>query len=148
VGPALGRADSAMREISSEKSGELSEGRVWFNRKNSVCTLGITDSAIEEIGGVDSVEISSEGDEFKAGDVLATIEGNRGRIEVVAPVAGTIDSINEAAAKEPEIVSEDPLEEGWLVKIAIENGSENAQDSSEDDGEPGEGEEESEDDEE
>jgi glycine cleavage system H lipoate-binding protein len=34
-----------------------------------------------------------------------------------------IQEINEAAKEEPDMVTEDPLEEGWLVKIEIQDSS-------------------------
>jgi glycine cleavage system H protein len=42
---------------------------------------------------------------------------------VTTPASGIVQEVNEAAKDEPDMVSEDPLEEGWLVKLEIEDTS-------------------------
>ena len=42
---------------------------------------------------------------------------------VIAPATGIVSEVNEAAKAEPDMVSEDPLEEGWLIKLEIEDTS-------------------------
>ena len=86
-------------------------------------TLGMTSSAIEEIGSVQSIDFPEEGLDFEKGEIIVTIEGTNGSFEVSAPASGIVQEINEAAKEEPEMVSDDPLEEGWLVKIEIQDTS-------------------------
>ena len=111
-----------MAEV-APKNGEFHEGKLWFQRKGSTVLVGLTSSAIEEIGEIESIEFPDEGDDFEKGEVLVTVEGTNGKLEVSTPAAGIVQEINEAAKEEPEMVSEDPLEEGWLVKIEIEDTS-------------------------
>ncbi len=115
-----------MAEAASQvpKSGEFSEGKLWFRRKGSVLTIGMTSHAIEGLGALQAVDLPEEGEEYQKGDVLTMVEGSGGNLEVVAPVSGAIYEVNEAVKEEPEIAVEDPLEEGWLVKIEIEDNSE------------------------
>lgn len=105
------------------KNGEYLEGKLWFHRKGTTVTLGLTNAAIEEIGQVESLELPDEGDDFDKGDVVVTVDGTQGKLEVIAPAAGIIHEINEAAQEEPDMVSEDPLEEGWLIKLEIQDTS-------------------------
>lgn len=105
------------------KEGEFLDGKLWFSRKLSVVTVGLTSAAIEEIGAVESVELPEDGDDFSKGDVVATIDGSNGTLEVIAPASGFVSEINEITTKNPEVVSEDPLEEGWLFKLQIEDAS-------------------------
>ena len=105
------------------RNGEYLDGKLWFLRKGSIVTVGLTDSAIEEVGSVQSIEFPSEGDDFDKGDVVVTVDGSQGKLEVITPAAGVIQEINEAAQSEPDRVSEDPLEEGWLVKLEIQDSS-------------------------
>ncbi|MEK6706083.1 MAG: glycine cleavage system protein H [Bdellovibrionota bacterium] len=101
--------------------GEYLGGRLWFELKNTVVILGVTDFVIEQIGSVESVEFPDEGQDFNKGDVIATLEGSNGSFEVTAPASGAIQEINEAVRFEPERVSEDPTDEGWLVKFRIKD---------------------------
>lgn len=110
-----------MTSDGAPKSGEFLDGKLWFERRTNIVTVGVTNAAIEEIGQVEGVEFPSEGDDFDKGEVIATLDGNTGRLEILAPAAGVIQDINQTAAKEPDIISEDPLEEGWLVKLEIQD---------------------------
>lgn len=103
------------------KAGEFQEGKVWFARRGSLIQFGVTSSVIDELGEVESVEFSDEGETVAKGDHLVTVEGTRGKFEFLAPTDGNIEAINETAKEEPGIVSEDPLEEGWLVKVQVDD---------------------------
>ena len=105
------------------KNGEFFDGKLWFHRKGSTVTLGMTSLAVEEVGEVQSIEFPDEGADFGKGDVVVTIDGSNGKLEVVAPATGIVQEVNEAAKEEPDMVSDDPLEEGWLVKLEIEDTS-------------------------
>lgn len=106
------------------KNGEFLDGKLWFHRKGHVVTLGLTNLAVEEVGEVQSIEFPDEGTDFGKGDPMITVDGSNGRIEVIAPATGIVSEVNEAAKSEPDMVSEDPLEEGWLIKLEIEDKSE------------------------
>jgi glycine cleavage system H protein len=106
------------------KDGEFFEGKLWFHRKGSLVTVGVTSLGIEQIGEVASVEFPDEGADFQKGEILLTVDGSLGRLEVATPASGIVQEVNEAAKDEPDMVSEDPLEEGWLVKLEIEDTSE------------------------
>jgi glycine cleavage system H protein len=111
-----------MAEI-APKNGEFLDGKLWFHRKGSVVTLGLTVNAIEELGSVETLELPNEGDDFDKGDIVVTVAGSQGKIEVITPAAGLIQEVNEAAQDEPDRVTEDPLEEGWLVRLEIQDSS-------------------------
>ena len=103
------------------KNGEFLDGKLWFSRKGTLLTLGMTSMAVEEIGSVESLEFPDEGDDFEKGDIVVTAFGSNGKVEIVTPATGIIQEINEAAKEQPEMVSEDPLEEGWLIKLEIQD---------------------------
>lgn len=105
------------------KNGEFLEGKLWFQRKGSVLVVGLTNSAVEDVGSVESIEFPNEGDDFDKGDVVVTVDGSNGKLEVITPAAGIIQEVNEAAQSEPDMVTEDPLEEGWLFKLEIQDSS-------------------------
>ena len=109
-----------MSEI-APKNGEFQDGKLWFQRRGTTVTVGLTNTAIEEIGDIEGIELPNEGDDFDKGDVVVTIEGTKASFEVTTPAAGVIHEINDTAKTEPELVAEDPLEEGWLVKLEIQD---------------------------
>jgi glycine cleavage system H protein len=84
-------------------------------------TLGLTSSAIDTLGEIESLELPEEGDDFVKGEAVGSVDGTHGSLEIVAPASGVVSEINAAAQGEPEMVSEDPLEEGWLIKLEIQD---------------------------
>jgi glycine cleavage system H protein len=98
-------------------------------------TIGLTSLATEELGQVESVEFPDEEADFVKGDVVVTIDGTNGKFEVTTPASGIVKEINEQAQKEPDMITEDPLEEGWLIKLEIEDVSDLHEYASDDDDE-------------
>lgn len=100
--------------------GEFQGGKLWFTRRGSVLTLGLTSRAIESLGDLESIELPEEGDHFDSGDSLVVVEGNQGEIDLPAMSKGVVLEVNPIAS-DLTVVSEDPTEEGWLIKFQIEN---------------------------
>ena len=87
----------------------------------SVFRLGITEFAQDELGDVVFVELPEVGADFGTGDEIGTIESVKAVAELYTPVAGTIVAVNEKVSDTPELLNEDPLGEGWLVRVAVED---------------------------
>ena len=85
------------------------------DRKNY--TIGLTDYAIEQLGGIVFLELPEVGASFNKGDVFATVESVKAASEIYMPISGTITEINENAVDAPETLNENNYEQGWLVKV-------------------------------
>jgi len=89
----------------------------WVRVQDDVCVLGITEFAQQELGEVVFVELPEVGQVFDSGDEVGTIESVKAVAEVYTPVAGEVVEINEAVVDDPELINEDPHQEGWLIKV-------------------------------
>ena len=65
------------------------------------------------------VELPDAGSEFSQGDTVGTIESVKAVADLYLPVSGEIVEVNEAVIDNPEIVNSDPMEEGWLIKVRL-----------------------------
>lgn len=106
------------------RHGEFLNGKLWFESEDGLVTVGLTSCAIDELGELEDISLPDEGEDFSKGEVIAIVEGSKGNLEILMPLAGVVESVNGCAAKEPDRVAEDPLEEGWLIKIKLENPNE------------------------
>ena len=88
---------------------------------DGLATVGITDYAQSELGDIVFVELEPEGTEVEAEGALGTVEAVKTVSELFAPVAGTIEALNEALDGAPETVNSDPYGEGWMAKIRPAN---------------------------
>ncbi|MBS1958822.1 MAG: glycine cleavage system protein H [Bdellovibrionales bacterium] len=103
---------------------EYDEGRIWFKQKGKVVTVGLTEKALEEIGSVQTVSLPIEGDECSQDDAVGEVEGAKATFEIIAPMDGTITSINDSLNEDTEILANDCLDEGWIYKIRVESAAE------------------------
>jgi glycine cleavage system H protein len=89
----------------------------WIRVQDDVCVLGITEFAQQELGEVVFVELPEVGQVFDSGDEVGTIESVKAVAEIYTPLAGEVVEINEAVVDDPELINEDPHQEGWLIKV-------------------------------
>lgn len=100
---------------------EYNDGKLWFVKKSDSLTIGITNNALDEIGDIEAIDLPGEGDDFDKDDVLCEIDGSQGNFKVYAPAAGFITEVNSPVAEDLSILAEDPIDEGWLVKMEFQD---------------------------
>lgn len=98
-----------------------SKDHEWVRVQGNEATIGITDYAQNSLGDVVYVELPKSGDEFAANEAFGSVESVKAVSEVFTPVAGTVASINESLADEPETVNSDPYGKGWMIRIKMKN---------------------------
>jgi glycine cleavage system H protein len=84
---------------------------------DGLAAVGVTDYAQQELGDIVFVELEPAGTALDAGAPFGTVEAVKTVSELFAPVAGTVEAVNEALGDAPEKVNEDPYGEGWMVKL-------------------------------
>lgn len=95
----------------------------WIKLDGNIATIGITDFAQRELGDIVYVDINTVGKSLGAEEVFGTVEAVKTVSDLFLPVAGTIKEVNPALEKQPELVNNDPYNEGWMVKVEISNPS-------------------------
>ncbi len=111
----------AAKESRSGSLIEYNDGKLWFHKKLNVVTIGITLSALDDTGDIEGISLPSEGDDFDKDDIVCEIDGADGSMKVVAPAAGFVLEVNDPISEDVQILNEDPIDEGWLVKLEIQD---------------------------
>lgn len=93
-------------------------------KENDNYIIGITDFAVEQLGDIVFVELPEVDSEFTQGDIFGTIESVKAASEIYAPVSFKVKEINEEAIERPELLNQNPYQDGWLVKVELTNPSE------------------------
>jgi glycine cleavage system H protein len=93
----------------------------WIKLEGNVATIGVTDFAQRELGDIVYVEIETKGKSLTAETVFGTVEAVKTVSDLFMPISGTIDEVNTALEKEPELVNTDPYGEGWMIKMTVDN---------------------------
>ena len=86
----------------------------------STALVGITDFAQHELGDIVFVELKPVGTSVKEHEVFGTVEAVKTVADLFAPVAGELLALN-PLLDSAEIVNQDPYNDGWLVKMKVEN---------------------------
>ena len=79
--------------------------------------IGVSEFAIDQLGDIVFVELADSGATLQKGETFGTIESVKAVEEVYLPFSGKIISINETVVDNPEVLQNDPIGEGWLIKI-------------------------------
>jgi glycine cleavage system H protein len=79
--------------------------------------IGITDFAQDALGDVVFVTVPDVGASVTAGTAMGELESTKSVADVVAPVTGTVEAINERLDGEPELVNADPYGDGWIALV-------------------------------
>ena len=96
----------------------------WLHVDQGKGTMGITDFAQHELGDIVYVELPEPGRQFKAGEVIGTIESVKAVSEIYAPVSGEVLEVNSALGDEPQKVNRDPHGEGWICRVSLADSGE------------------------
>ena len=94
----------------------------WIKIDGDTMLIGITDFAVEELSnGNDSdlvyCDLPEVGRMLDKGETFGEIESVKAVSDLNTPVAGEIVEINSAIEEHLEILSTDPWEKGWMVRI-------------------------------
>ena len=98
-----------------------SKDHEWVRVEGDQAIIGVTDYAQNSLGDVVYVELPKAGDKFAASEPFGSVESVKAVSEVFTPIAGSITSINEALADEPEKVNSDPYGDGWMIRLKMDN---------------------------
>lgn len=94
----------------------------WIRiEKNNIAIIGITDYAQKQLGDIIFIELPKIGKEFLKGDEIAVVESVKAASEVYSGISGKIVDVNDKLLSKPQIVNENPENQGWFVKVEINN---------------------------
>ena len=90
-------------------------------------TVGITDFAQKKLGDIVYVELPEVDAQFNKDDDIAVVESVKAASDVKSPVSGIVTEINDVLEDEPEKVNSNPTDEGWFLKLKLDNPDEVAE---------------------
>ena len=93
----------------------------WVKLEDGKARIGITDYAQKQLREVVFTELPEVGDEIVKGEPFGTVESVKSVSDLVAPLSGKIEEVNEEVVDNPQLINEDPYGEGWLIVISPSN---------------------------
>jgi glycine cleavage system H protein len=96
----------------------------WARVEDGVVTVGVTDYAQENLGEVVYVELPEEGAKVSRAEAFGVVESTKAVSDLYAPVSGTVVEVNDTLLDSPELINEDPYEDGWMIRIEMSDSRE------------------------
>ncbi len=103
--------------MASPDDRRYAETHEWHKLQDGLVTVGLTRFAVDELTDITYVDITQLEGDIGAGGVFGEIESVKATSELYCGIAGTIVAVNQAAIDNPQIINQDPFEQGWLIKI-------------------------------
>jgi glycine cleavage system H protein len=98
-----------------------SESGIWVQVEDNLARVGLSDYVQQSSGDVAFAEIEPAGTQLSQGGHLGQIETIKVAIELLSPVSGTVQAVNEELEVSPELINQDPYGQGWLALIALDD---------------------------
>ncbi len=95
------------------------ESHEWVHVDGDIGTIGITDHAQKQLGEIVYLELPEVGHLYNADEEFGTVESVKAVSELFTPASGEVVEINKAAVAEPGIINDDPLGDGWLIRLKL-----------------------------
>jgi glycine cleavage system H protein len=97
----------------------------WVRVEGDQAVIGISDYAQDQLGDIVYLELpwdagSSVSRETKFGD----IESVKATSELISPISGEVVKSNDALKDTPELINDNPYDQGWMLTIKLSNPAE------------------------
>ncbi len=99
----------------------FSKEHTWIKIENKTGTVGITAFAQGELGEIVYVDLPNVGDDFKQDEVFGSVEALKTVSDLFIPLSGEVTAVNENLLDNPTLVNEKPFDDGWIIKLKIDN---------------------------
>ncbi|MEW6087059.1 MAG: glycine cleavage system protein GcvH [bacterium] len=91
----------------------------WVKVEGNLATIGITDYAQSELGEIVFVELPEIESEVEHLTEFGVVESVKTVSDLYSPVSGVIIETNEELLDSPEIVNDSPYDDGWMIKVEM-----------------------------
>lgn len=93
-------------------------GHAWVRvLRPGMALIGCDDFAQKLVGHIERITLPAEGDELRQGEPAWSFVVDGRRVDMVSPVTGKVTAVNQMAATDPQLVSNDPYDGGWLLRV-------------------------------
>ena len=93
----------------------------WVRIENGKARMGVTDYAQKQLREIVFAELPSTGGTITQNEPFGSVESVKAVSDLIAPLSGTMEQVNEEVTSKPELLNEDPYDKGWLLVVAPSN---------------------------
>jgi len=105
-------------ELQVRKGFYYTRDDLWVSVENGKAKVGVSDYLQKTSGDVAFVEVAKPGSTVERGKEFGTMESAKTTVELLSPLSGTLQEVNNNLSGKPELVNSDPYGDGWIVVIS------------------------------
>lgn len=87
----------------------------------AVATVGISGFAVEALTDLVFIELPAVGQKLQAGESFGEIESVKAVSDLYAPLSGEVVEVNSKLADRLESLGTDPYDNGWMIKLRVDD---------------------------
>jgi len=95
------------------------ESHEWHQLAGDIVTIGITQTAADELTDITYVKLPQVGAKVNANTPMGEIESVKATSDLYTGVTGTVTAINTELTSNPGLVNTDPFGKGWMLKVKV-----------------------------
>ena len=111
--------DKFVFRVPKEEGFYFNENDVWAYVVGDKARVGVTDYVQKSLSDIMFFTPPAIGSEIEQFEEAGSIESGKAVFEIVSPVSGTITAINEKLLDEPELLNQNPYEQGWILEMKL-----------------------------
>jgi len=92
--------------------------------ESNLAIVGITDYAQEQLGDVVFIDVPEMGSNVVHMEKMGEIESVKAVSDLFSPVSGEVIKTNGELLDRPELINEDPYNEGWILQVILSDTTE------------------------
>jgi len=97
----------------------FNENDCWVRVSGNRARVGVSDYVQQNLTDMTYFEPPKVGQAVEQFDEIGTIESVKSSMDLISPVGGMVVAINNALIANPEIINEDPYENGWVAELEL-----------------------------
>jgi len=96
----------------------------WVHIEGSTATVGISRFAVDQLTDLIMIELPAVGTRLVPGKGFGEIESVKAVSDLYAPIGGEVTAVNTAVVENVQLLTDDPYDQGWLIKLKISDAAE------------------------
>jgi len=93
----------------------------WAHIEGDLVKFGATDYGQKALKEVVFIELPEVGTQVTQNQPYGSVESVKAVVDLVAPVSGTVEEVNESLRDNPEPINKDPYGNGWFIAVKPSN---------------------------
>lgn len=93
----------------------------WLQIDENLVTLGLTEAALKDLGEILYFDLPEDGQKVTPGQVVGSVESVLKIHDLASSINGTVLEVNSSLFDDPHVINDDPLGEGWLLRVELDN---------------------------